>query len=38
MEGDMQEGMEQEQGNTCQMCGHVHTKEDGTCDCGCGTH
>lgn len=20
---------------TCTACGHQHTKEDGTCDCGC---
>lgn len=20
---------------TCEKCGHEHTKEDGTCTCGC---
>lgn len=21
----------------CEKCGHAHTKEDGTCTCGCET-
>ncbi|HEY5589068.1 MAG TPA: hypothetical protein VIK86_08945 [Candidatus Paceibacterota bacterium] len=25
-----------EEETKCPTCGHEHTKEDGTCNCGCG--